>query len=116
MILNVFNMVRSKIPIEQISDEELLFKVEEVSQTIKTYCNREDIPNELRFVHTNMVIDVLKQEIKDAEPSNFMVAKSVKEGDVSVEFGTTMTQSEQSTMIILANYTSQLNRFRKLRW
>jgi len=116
MILNVFNMVRSKIPIEQVPDEELLFKVEEVSQTIKTYCNREDIPNELRFVHTNMVIDVLTQEIKDKEPSNSMVAKSVKEGDVSVEFGTTTTASEQSTMIILANYTSQLNRFRKLRW
>lgn len=114
--MNVFDIVKSKVPPDTFTDDELLLKIEEVAQTIKTYCNRSDVPDDLKFVHANMTLDLIGYEIKALNPSDFAVAKSVKEGDVAVEFGSNTTTSEQATMRILTNYTLQLNRFRKLRW
>ncbi|MED4888597.1 hypothetical protein [Lysinibacillus fusiformis] len=114
--MNVFEIVKSRVQPDTLSDNELLLKVEEVAQAIKTYCNRGDIPVDLKFVHVNMTLDLINYEIKSKNPSNFVVAKSVKEGDVAVELTTSTTTGEQVTMRLLTNYTPQLNRFRKLRW
>ena len=114
--MNVFDIVKSKVQPDTFTDDELLLKIEEVAQSIKTYCNRSDIPDDLKFVHANMTLDLIGDEIKSMNPSDFAVAKSVKEGDVAVEFGTSTTASEQATMLLLTNYKSQLNKFRKLRW
>lgn len=114
--MNVFDIVKSKVQPDTFTAEELLLKIEEVAQTIKTYCNRSDIPDDIKFLHANMTLDLINYEMKSMNPSDFAVAKSVKEGDVAVEIGTITTISEQATMQILTNYTSQLNRFRKLRW
>ncbi|WP_042472816.1 head-tail connector protein [Bacillus ndiopicus] len=113
--MDVFKITRSKIPIEQISDEKLLLKIEEVAQAIKIYCNRTDVPEDLKFVHANMVVDTITEKKKMDDPSESVVAKSVKEGDVSVEFGSNATASERATSQILTSYIPQLNRFRKLR-
>ncbi|MFJ3386322.1 MULTISPECIES: hypothetical protein [unclassified Lysinibacillus] len=114
--MNVFDIVKSKVKPDVFTDEELLVKIEEVAQSIKTYCNRSDIPEDLKFVHANMALDLISHEIKAMNPADYAIAKSIKEGDVAVEFGSNITIGEQSTVLILANYTLQLNRFRKLRW
>lgn len=114
--MNVFDIVKSKVQSDTFADDELLLEIEEVAQSIKTYCNRSDIPDDLKFVHANITLDLINYEIKSKNPSNFVVAKSVKEGDVAVELSTSTTTSEQVTMQLLTNYTHQLNRFRKLRW
>ncbi|MEG0260585.1 MAG: hypothetical protein RR595_06555 [Lysinibacillus sp.] len=114
--MNVFDIVKAKVPTDTFTDDELLLKIEEVAQTIQTYCNRIDIPSELKFVHANMTLDLIGAEIKSMNPAESAVAKSVKEGDVTVEFGSNTTTSEQATLRVLTNYTLQLNRFRKLRW
>lgn|GEM_PF-3524587 len=113
--MDVFDIVINKMEPDVFTEEVLLLKIEEVAQAIKTYCNRNDIPDDLMFVHANMTLDLIHQEIKSMNPADFAVAKSVKEGDVAVEFTTNTTTSEQATARVLMNYTSQLNRFRKLR-
>ncbi|MGM7683540.1 hypothetical protein ACSVDA_15480 [Cytobacillus sp. Hm23] len=112
--MDVIDIVKAKLPSEKVPSDELLgLYVEEVQQSILTYCNRDDIPSELTFVHANMVVDLIKGE----NPEDNQTVKSIKEGDVQVSFEKAhMTASEVSTSTILTNYTSQLNRHRKLRW
>lgn len=77
--MDVFDIIINKMEPDVFTEEVLLLKIEEVAQAIKTYCNRSDIPDDLMFVHANMTLDLIHQEIKSMNPADFAVAKSVKE-------------------------------------
>ena len=67
--------------------------VDEVMQNILNYCNREDFPLELLFV---------------------AIQKNISVGDTRVEVAKSdLTRRAES---VLLDFTSQLQRFRKLRW
>lgn len=114
--MEVIDIIKSKL--DPLTDEAMLINaIEEVGQTIMTYCNREDIPPALRFVHANMVVDfvngVNRKEDADAQSS----VESIKEGDVTVSFtATRVGTGERSLESLLFDYSKQLNKFRKMRW
>lgn len=116
--MDVFDIVKAKLPEDKRPDDVLLgLYVAEVGQSIKTYLNRTDLPSELAFIHANMVIDFINGERRKEEPEGQAAVTSIKEGDVTVQFGSAKAESrELATQALLFNYTDQLNRFRKLRW
>lgn len=115
--MTVLEIVKSKLGDNPPDDASLKVDIEEVGQAIKNHCNRTDIPNELRFVHANMVIDFIKGVERGNDPEGNTAVASIKEGDATVQFGSARLDSrERSTERILYDYAKQLNRFRKLRW
>lgn len=115
--MNVLDIVKSKLPTPLPDDDLLNMYIEEVAQSIKTYCNRSDIPKELRFVHANMVIDFITGENRKNDPEAQSSVAAVKEGDVQVTFGSAKVGlSERAAEQLLFDYAKQLNKFRKLRW
>jgi hypothetical protein len=115
--MTVLEIVKAKLTEPMPTDAILEIHIEEVGQSIKNYCNRTDIPVELNFVHANMVADYIKGEERRASPDDNRVVTSIKEGDVQVSFGgNRSTLGESVTVNLLHNYTSQLNKYRKVRW
>lgn len=116
--MDVLDIVKAKVPPDELPNEKLLdVYMSEVRHAILTYCNRNDIPSALNFILANMVVDLIHQESRKAEPDEQSTVKSIKEGDTSIEYGSvSKTTSEISTENVLYDYKSQLNRFRKLRW
>lgn len=116
--MDVLEIIKAKIPYDKLPIENVLaIYIEEVRQSILTFCNRTDIPSELAFVHANMVVDLINLENRKADPDAQQAVTSIKEGDTQVSYGNaSKSASEISTQQILFNYKSQLNRFRKLRW
>jgi len=113
--MNVLDIVLAELTETMLSTGQINNRIEEVGQSIKNYCNRNDIPEGLKYVHANMVIDLIS--LKEKERSDAVATKSVKEGDTQVVFEALQaTSSESATQKVLYNYTSQLNKYRKLRW
>jgi hypothetical protein len=99
------------------TDKVIQLHIDEVGQSIKTYCNRTDIPQELTYVHANMVMEQIEGKERKAAEEDNRVVTSIKEGDVQVSYGfKSSTLSEVSAADLLHNYKKQLNKFRKMRW
>lgn len=112
----VLSIVKRKLT-DPPSDEDLLLDIKEVGQYILNYCNVAVIPEELMFVHMNMVLDYYEIQRKSSDDENAQTVSSVKEGDVAVQFGAAKTVlRENVTESLLFDYKDQLNKFRKLRW
>lgn len=90
----------------------LEFIFSNVKEIILNYCHISKIPKELNNTVLRMCVDIYKYE-GIGEDEIKRVAKSVKEGDVLVDFS---LSSEVIKDTILNNYRVQLNRFRKLVW
>lgn len=115
--MSVLEIVKVKLPDPKPGDAVLDLYIEEVGQSIKTYCNRSDIPKELRYVHANMVVDFIEGEKRRTEPDGNSAVASIREGDTTVQFGSAKVESrERATEQLLYDYAKQLNKFRKLRW
>ena len=115
--MKVLDIVKSKLPEPLPGDAALEVHIEEVGQAIMNYCNRKDIPNELRFVHANMVIDLINHWNRKNNPESGVAVASVKEGDATVQFKSVgIDSTEQAMKGLLFGYAEQLNKFRKLRW
>lgn len=115
--MNVIDIVRAKLTDPKPDDLLLHMYIDEVGQSIKTYCNRTDIPSELNFVHANMVVDMITGENRKNDPEAQSSVSAIKEGDVQVTFGSFKAESrERATEGLLFDYSKQLNKFRKLRW
>ncbi|MFD1203587.1 hypothetical protein ACFQ38_00350 [Sporosarcina contaminans] len=100
-----------------MDDTLLALYIAEVGQSIKTYLNRSDIPPALSFVYANMVIDFINGEQRKDDPEGQAAVSSIKEGDVTVQFGSVKADSrELATQALMFNYSDQLNRHRKFRW
>ncbi len=114
--MDVLEIVKRKLS-NPPDDEVLELDIEEIAQTIKNYCNREDIPDELKYVHANMVVDFINSVKRSNDPEDNTAVASIKEGDVQVSFGAARIEAKERAMVRLVfDYTKQLNRFRKLRW
>lgn len=116
--MDVFEIVKAKLSPDKIPSDTLLgMYVAEVGQSVLTYLNRTDMPPELVFTHANMVIDFINGEKRKLDPDGQSSVSSIKEGDVTVQFGAVKLESrERATQALLFDYSSQLNKFRKLRW
>lgn len=81
--------------------------VDEIMQNILNYCNHEDFPLELRFVAVQMVYVV-------CNPDQAVQGKNISVGDTRVELA--KSDLARRAESVLLDFTSQLQRFRKLRW
>jgi hypothetical protein len=116
--VDVIEIVKAKVPPDKLPNDAILkVHVAEVRQAILTFCNRPEIPNELVYVHANMVVDVINEEERKTNPDGDKDVKSIKEGDTQISYENRQpSTSESSTKGILYNYKSQLMNYRKLRW
>jgi hypothetical protein len=115
--LKLENSTLSEDILQLYSDKVIQLHIDEVGQSIKIYCNRTDIPQELTYVHANMVIEQIEGKERKAADDDNRVVTSIKEGDVQVSYGSkSSTLSEVSADDLLHNYKKQLNKFRKMRW
>lgn len=114
--MDLVDIINAKLPIEIRPDEVTLsFYISEVECTIKNYIKRSVVPGELKFVHANMVVDLIKST-KRTEDEKQSVS-SIKEGDVQVQFGAVKKEAgERETESLIFNYKDQLKRFRRLGW
>lgn len=96
-------------------DELLSFQIEIVSDKVKNYCNREDIPTGLENIIAEMVVDNYKSSGSGDGGSGGNVT-SIKRGDTQITYGANsfnmMTGAGGADFI--KNYKPQLNRYRKV--
>lgn len=109
-----------------------LMAIEEVEQVIKNYCNIDKVPDELRFVWANMVLDLIRYEqaihgenqegLDEASTSDI---DSISMGDTSVSLGggnqdnvVNRAKNSHNPNLdqIVMNYSQQLHRFRRMVW
>ncbi|HWL13442.1 MAG TPA: hypothetical protein VNQ57_10670 [Ureibacillus sp.] len=113
--MNVIEIVLAAKP--DADHSKLNLAIMRIESFVKEYCNRCDIPPALNFLVADMVIDYLSLSDINYNPEAYTAAKSIKEGDVSVELSSaSLSAGEASLQGILSNYKSQLNKYRKLRW
>ena len=96
---------------EDKKDTILLFVLNKIENMILNYCNIEKVPKRLENVMLNMAVDLYRAESFGQEQAEGSV-KSITEGDISVSFDSATSEN----LGFLNNYTTQLNRYRKLDW
>lgn len=101
------------------------FVINTVKKSIKNFCNREDIPDELYEVLVNRVCGEFLNEKKGTgklKDFDFAVAeKSIRIGDTTIDFAVNSNLSPEANFdrllkILMTTGESDLVSFRKLRW
>ncbi|WJY27471.1 hypothetical protein [Sporosarcina trichiuri] len=114
--MDVFDIVKAKLP-GPLDETVLALQIAEVGEHIKNYTNQTTVPDGLKFVHANMVVDLYNADKRRADPEGQTAVSSVKEGDVTVQFGSVKVDSRERAMErMLYDYAPQLNKFRRMRW
>lgn len=93
-------------------DVSLQFVLDDVQETIRNYCNVEELPSGLINTAYRMAIDLYRHD-RPGDVDAPVKVTSITEGNTSTSF-TNTTDALQGG--ILADYKGQLNRYRKLRW
>lgn len=115
---------------EFYTDERLKGYLEEVVQAVENYCNIPAIYYTMRYIVANICTDYIVYDIEasktvtesdfEADPADL---SSVKIGDVTIGLGDKYRSNMRKTILnahaydldsFLLNYTSQLNRFRRI--
>lgn len=113
--MDVLAIVQSKL--KDVPEDELILPIAEVEQLVLNYCNLKELPRELNFTVANMVVDLYNRQNNNADQSQDGSVTSIKEGDVTVQFGAAqISASEHAMEGVLFDYKDQLNQFRRLRW
>mgnify|MGYP001042663559 CR=1 FL=1 len=87
------------------------FLIEDVEETIKNYCNVEELPEGLLNTAYRMAIDLYRNE-NIGQDSVAVSVSSITEGDTSTSFKQYADDNFKDT--ILKNYSRTLNRYRKV--
>lgn len=92
-------------------DTPLAFIIDDVSETILNYCNRNEWPAGLDNTGYRMAIDLYRNEgVGTADvPSS---VSALTEGDTMVQF----KKDDALAGTLLKNYEVQLNRYRRVSW
>jgi Phage QLRG family, putative DNA packaging. len=94
-------------------DPILEFIIDDVTETVKNYCNISSIPQGLLNTAYRMAMDLYRNEnIGDSSISIGQVS-SITEGDTSTSFKSSTAEFKDH---IMKDYKSQLNKFRKMVW
>lgn len=110
------NKLKSLLGISDDSKDDILqYEIDLVTDMVLNYCRIQTIPRRLENVLLAMCMDYHRAAQAGSEEAPKSV-QSVSEGDTSVSFGSAYNTEENPGMAFLANYTAQLNRFRKAGW
>ena len=111
-------------------DEILMFCLDSVQDAVKNYCNRPDMPSELKSTIIRMAAGYYAAcgfgtDSTDVQGGALLqTVTSVERGDVKTSFGSGSAAEFAASaagggggvMDLLGDYKVQLNRFRRLRW
>ena len=89
----------------------LQFIMDDVEETVKNYCNLDEVPKGLTNTCYRMAMDLYRAEAIGENDAPITVS-SITEGDTSTSFG---SKAELLKDTVLKAYKGQLNRYRKLR-
>ena len=93
-------------------DAVLKFITADVEETIKNYCNIEEVQEGLLNTSYRMAMDLYRNENVGHEESALGSVSSISEGDTSTSFRQYADDNFKDT--VLKNYKPQLNRYRKV--
>lgn len=93
-------------------DLSLEFIIDDVTETILSYCNLEELPAGLTNTAYRMAIDLYRYD-RPGDSSAPVTVVSISEGDTSTSF---TSAADALNGGLLKDYQGQLNRYRKLRW
>lgn len=122
--------VQKKITSFAITEDDIELALQEVEQTILSYCCISAIPDALYFVWGRMTIDLIQFEHESAtKPEDVLDAfdpsdvSTIKVGDTTISLGdkyrsnqrSRILQSHQSNLdTIVMNFKEHLNRYRRI--
>ena len=122
----VYEIVQNRLGDNRIGSALLNSYIEEVGITICNYINRGYVPEPLRFVYVNLVMDLLKSEALNGNVDNEKLAdagmgvlSSIKDGDTELKFASSKTKTGVHVADVdslLYNYIQQLNKYRLTKW
>lgn len=122
----VFEIVQSRLAENPLGAALLHSYIDEVNQTICNYINRGYVPEPLKFVFINLVMDLLKSQALNGNINNDKLADigitslaSIKDGDSELKFATSKTLTGAHVADVdslLYNYKQQLDKYRLLKW
>lgn len=122
----IYEVVQNKLGDNRLGTSLLNNYIEEVGTSICNYINRDYVPDPLRFVYVNLVMDLLKSEALNGNIENEKLSdvgigifSSIKDGDSELKFASSNTKTGSHTADVdsfLYNYTQQLDKYRLLRW
>ncbi len=102
-------------PEENSKDIILEFILDDVKETILNYCHICKIPPGLINTAYRMAMDIYRAENIGDEDNSASDVTSIKEGDTTVNFGSTNSANDTVyASSILKNYVVQLRRYRRL--
>lgn len=105
--------LKSLLGIEDDTKDNILeFIISDVEETIKNYCNIEEVPEGLINTSYRMAMDLYRNENVGHEESALGSVSSISEGDTTTSFRQYADDNFKDT--ILKNYTKTLNRYRKV--
>lgn len=105
-------ILKSLLGIPDNSKDILLqLTISQIEETIKNYCNVEEVPEELKNTAYRMAMDIYRNE-QPGETEKPQAVKSVSIGDTSTSFGD--AASSNYVQSILKDYKGQLNRYRRV--
>ena len=99
-----------------VSDEKdtiLQFILDDVEKTILNYCNIDELPEGLVSTAYRMAMDIYRNENIGSEEGSSSDITSIKEGDITVSFGSNSNNVVFANSI-LKNYIVQLRKYRRL--
>lgn len=106
--------LKALLGMEDDSKDVLLqFTIEDVEETIKNFCNIEEVPEGLLNTGYRMCMDLYRNENLGDESNPLGSISSISEGDTSTSFRSNATEFKDS---LLKNYQAQLIKYRKLVW
>lgn len=116
---------------ELIGPLEVTMYIAEVEQAIKNFCNIDTIPEGLKYVWANMVVDMALYNIELEKGADEIIlgalsnVESAKVGDTDVKLGEKSSSSERTKLLnahavnldnIVMNYRDSLYKYRRLVW
>lgn len=105
--------LRDYLGIQDSSKDSMLeFIIADVEETIKNYCNLEEMPEGLLFTSYRMAVDLYRNENLGQEESAAGTVSSITEGDTSISFSKSTESDFKNTL--LKNYEKTLQRYRKV--
>lgn len=112
-------VLRGYITAEQATEQQdkYLSYIEQAKTDILTYCNLplniKNFPDGLFYAWVEIAWGLQQGGEFDSATGN-LVIKSVKEGDTSIEYGSSSGVGSLTSATATANYSAALNRFRRL--
>jgi hypothetical protein len=122
----VFEIVQDRLGDNQLRIALLRDFIDETQSVVCNYLNRSYVPEPLKYVIVNLTMDLLKSQALNGMINNDQLADagigafaSIKDGDSELKFATSKTITGAHTAdvdALLYNYTSQLDKYRLLKW